>query len=255
MAAKEIRIGIVFGLILGLLINGTSAIAGSSDRAVVIYITGKASYLLKGEKVWQKLTKGAKLPVGTKVKTLKKTRIEFKLPDESYIRFAENTTFTIRDLTYDKKKKKGLIFRAKVFMGRIWANARKRLSRKSRFEIVSKTSVAGVRGTIYRMDVKKDQTTIVKVYTGNIYVIPPPKEIPKPYHDVKGPHKIPKPYTEVPKPREVTIKEWEYIVKSMQQIVIKPDGKAQKPVKFDPVKDLDDWIRWNKARDKLLEKP
>ena len=256
-----IRVGIVLGLILGLSVSGSGAlaIAGSSkgpiDAAVVTYLKGNASYLLKGEKDWLKLAKGTKIPAGAKVKTLQKTRVEFKLPDGSYIRFSENTTFTMVDLAYKARKKKGFLFRVRVFLGRSWANTRKMLDRRSKFEITSKTSVAGVRGTIYRMDVEKDQTTIVKVYTGNVYVIPPPREVPKPYYDVKGPQEISKPFTEIPKPREVTLQEWEYVVKSMQQIVIMPDGKAKKPVKFDSIKDLDDWIRWNKKRDKPKKKP
>jgi hypothetical protein len=259
MDLKKIVTGIVIGIILGLLINGTSAMARSevelSDTAVVTYLKGKADYLPSGKTDWQKLTKGARLPLGTKVKTLKKARVEFKLPDGSYIRFAENTTFTIADLKYDTKKKKGLFFKVRVLLGRSWANAQKLLGRRSKFEVASKTSVAGVRGTIYRMDVKKDQTTTVKVYSGNVYVIPPPREIPKPYYDVKGPQEVPKPYTEVPKPREVTLQEWEYVVKAMQKIVIMPDGKAQKPVTFDPAKEQDDWIQWNKKRDKGIENP
>lgn len=259
MDAKKIKIGIVLGLILGLSVNGASAIAGSSkgpfDVALVTYLKGNASYLLKGKEDWQKLAKGTNIPAGTKIKTLKKTRVEFKLPDGSYIRFSENTTFTMVNLAYKVRKKKGFLFRVRVFLGRSWANTRKMLDRRSKFELISKTSVAGVRGTIYQMDVEDDQTTIVKVYTGNVYVIPPPREVPKPYYDVKGPQEISKPFTEVQKPREVTLQEWEYVVKSMQQIVIMPDGKAKKPVEFDPIKDLDDWIRWNKERDKPKKKP
>jgi len=251
--------GIVFGtigLFLGIMFGGTIAMAEAKKTppsfAVVTYLKGEASFLQKGETQWRTLLQGSKVQPGTQIKTMKNARIEMKLPDGSYIRFDEGTTFEIQDLSYEREKV-GIIFKVRVLLGKTWANVKKLFSKRSRFEVASRTSIAGVRGTIYRMNVEEDETTIVKVYTGEIYVIPPPKEVPKPYREVEGPKEIARPYQEVPGPREVTLQEWEYIVRSMQQIVIRPDGTAIDPVKFDPVQDLDDWVKWNKERDSLIK--
>lgn len=247
---------VTIGLFLGINIDVKLALAetkkDSQTFALVTYLTGKATCLPKGETTWRPLAQGSRVQGGTQIKTMKDSRIEVRLPDGSYIRFAEDTTFEIQDLSYERERV-GIIFKVRVFIGKTWANVRKLFSKRSRFEVASRTSVAGVRGTIYRMNVEEDETTVVKVYKGEIYVIPPPKEVPKPYHEVEGPKEVPKPYAEVPGPREVTLQEWEYIVKSMQEITIRPDGQALKPVKFDPIKDLDEWVKWNKERDNLIK--
>jgi hypothetical protein len=49
------------------------------------------------------------------------------------------------------------------------------------------------------------------------------------------------------------MEEWTYIVRSLQQINIRPDGSATKPFRFDIAADLNDWVKWNQERNKLLQ--
>ena len=107
-----------------------------------------------------------------------------------------------------------------------------------------------MRGTIYRVNVEEDNSVLVKVYWGEVGVSSAPKpdtasqpqQIMKPTK-VLGPHPVAGPHP-------VSMEEWTYIVKSMQQIFIRPDGTPTKPMPFLASEDINDWVRWNQERDK-----
>ena len=252
----------IFGCIILIFLWSSAAAAAQTPvkikmgrgRAEVTLIKGKA-FLVKNEKtVIRTLSKGDRLARGSQIRTGKGARIEVKLPDGSYMRFDEQTTFELTSLTVDREKKKRNVF-VKMFLGKTWAKVSKRFKGRGRFALATKTAVAGVRGTVYRMNVKEDNSAMIKVYWGEILVEAKkraeageegpimPKEKPKP---VLGPQPI-------AGPRPVSMEEWTYIVSSLQQINIRPDGSAVKPFRFDIMADLNDWVRWNKERDELLK--
>ena len=220
------------------------------DQAIVTFLKGKASLLHKGEEKAIRLRVRDSINQGDTVTTGKKTLIEIELPDGSFIRFADNTKFTIDDLIYNRQGK-DRNFKFKLLLGRTWANAKELLGRKKRFEIASETAVAGIKGTTFRMNVQKDKSALIKVYKGDVYVANPPMVAPKSDGKIGAPEEIPGP-AEVLGPREVTLKEWQYIVKEMQQITITSEGEALKPIYFSPEADMNDWVLWNKKRDTLI---
>jgi len=229
--------------------NKAVEIEMKGDMAEVTILKGKVEVIKKGMIKPQALAPGNYVAHGDKISTKKGSRIELKLPDNSLIRFDELTTFEIISVEFDKKSKQRNI-NVSMVLGKTWANVSKIFGQRGRFAVSTKTAVAGVRGTVYRVNVAKDNTVEVKVYWGEVGVSSAlkkeaaegPAPIMKPTK-VLGPHPVAGPHA-------VSMEEWTYIVKSMQQIIIRPDGTPTKPMPFLASEDLNDWVRWNQERDK-----
>jgi hypothetical protein len=215
-------------------------------EAKITALEGTAEAFCLGQKKAIHLKIEDILKAGCEVSTGEKSLLELALPDNSIIRFAENTRFKLMQADVDDTG--GRNVKISVALGKVWSNVRKALGGKGGFEVSCENAVAGVRGTIYRMDVEADKSALVKVYEGEVSVAgvkplsqmaPTVSGAPKP---VAGP-KV------VAGPKPVSMEEWVYIVKSMQQISIKSDGKAEEPKDFSKEEDRDAWVDWNKARD------
>lgn len=217
-------------------------------KAEVTLLEGKAFLEKKGAAKTQDICKGDYLLPGDRVSTDKKSRIELKLPDESIIRFDEETTFELISVDFDKKTNNRNIH-VNMALGKTWASVSKFLGEKGRFAFSTRTAVADVRGTVYRMNVNKDNSVVVKVYWGEIDVHAPSK-----VSHVEPLEKVMKPST-VARPHPVSMEEWTYILMALQQMAIRPDGTALKPEEFDLAKDdLIEWVRWNKRLDAGIRK-
>jgi len=226
---------------------------GEGDT-VVSFIAGCAEVMPTGTTEWNSLGVNSVLVSGDQVRTQDKSRIEITLPDQSVLRFAENTRFRVIKMDVSTEMKKRNV-NVDVILGRTWANVSKTLGVTSSFELSSENAVAGVRGTIYRMNVYEDKSALVRVYDGEVAVsgggeIKGTDPLSKMYTQ---PHKIegPKP---VPGPRRVSMEEWTYIIRSMQQIRIRADGVAETPRSFSDAEDKNDWVDWNRTRDNIVKR-
>lgn len=245
---KMIRI-----VVAAMVLTGFSAASAPADdsAAIVTRLDGNASVFAKGGKVGTPLKKNDKLIKGQEVKVGEKSRVELKYPDGTVMRFAERSTIKIDDITYDSKTKSKKV-KVDLGGGKLWANVKKLVTSDSKVEVKTVNAVAGVRGTVYRVNVDEDNSAMVKVYDGSVSVAGIPKEAVKTPGQftapvpVAGPQQVPPPY------HEVSMEEWTVIVKSMQQITISPQGVASKPQDFTPQQDMDDWVKWNQERDKQL---
>jgi hypothetical protein len=229
--------------------NTTESVEVAGGTAEIIFLEGKVTLLNKGIS----LNKGDSLSPGDRIETAENTRVELKLPDGSFIRFDEKTTFELISAVLDHEKKERDI-RISMILGKTWAKVSKLFGRRGRFELATKTAVCGVRGTVYRMNVNPDNSVMVRVYWGEIVVntkkqadtvdaTASPQQFKTP-SKVMGPEPISGPHP-------VSQEEWTYIVKALQQINIQPDGTAMKPFRFDIKEDLNDWVRWNQERDEI----
>lgn len=229
-------------------------IFAEENAAVVTMIDGQAHAFNKGEKSGILLKKNSKVTKGQDIRVGERSRIELRFPDGTVMRFAERSVVKMDDVLFDNKTKNKKV-RVDIERGKLWASVRKLVTSDSKVEVKTVNAVAGVRGTVYRVNVEDDNSALVKVYDGSVYVDgvqrsgqkePTPGGYAPPV-PVPGPHEVPPPY------HEVTMEEWHVIVKSFQQITISPQGVASKPQDFNPQEDLDDWVKWNQERDKQLQ--
>ncbi len=241
----------VIALVLFVLAVSFSAAAtaesGAND-AVVTVIQGTARVYSKGFAKGRLLKQGDVLKKDQEVKVAKKSRMEVRFPDGTIMRLAEKSHLKLNQLSYNKQTE-GKNVKVDLSIGKLWAKVKKLTTPDSSVEVRTSNAVAGVRGTVYRVNVEDDKSAVVKVYDGSVYVANPPRDtsqaakVTSP-HEVSGPHAVSPPY------HEVSMEEWTTIVKAMQQITISPQGVPSKPEDFDPKADSDDWVKWNQERDK-----
>ncbi len=222
-------------------------------RTEIAFLQGGAFLVKPDLTKIRPLVQGGFLNPGDRILTEKRSRIELKLPDQSVIRFDEQTTFVLESSGVDSRQQSRNIS-LNMILGKIWANVSRLFGNRGRFTVSTRTAVAGVRGTVYRMNVNEDNSVVVKVYQGEVGVSgrqEAPQE--KPAAPVLGqpsPVKGPQP---IAGPRPVTMQEWTFIVRSMQQINISADGRPSEPFQFNREEDLNDWVRFNEMRDQMQQ--
>jgi hypothetical protein len=244
------------GLLIALLCFSFASSAekkAASTEATVTMIEGTAQVFTKEATAGLTLKKGSKLKRGQEVRVGANSKMEIRFPDGTVMRLSEKSRLVMDEVLYDKRTENNNV-KVNLAVGKLWANVKKLVTPESRVEVRTSNAVAGVRGTVYRVNVEEDKSALVRVYDGSVYVANPPKEeAGKPPREVSAPTPVPGPH-EVPPPfHEVTMEEWEVIVQSFQQVTISPDGVASKPQDFDREADADDWVKWNQERDKQLQ--
>jgi len=243
---------ITFIVVMVMFLGETASGAETAKRdAIVTMVQGTSRVFVKGAKTGRILSKGDKLKKDDEIKVGEKSRLEISFPDGTIMRLAEKSRLKMSEISFNTKTEDKTV-KVNLSIGKVWAKVKKLTTPESSVSVETSNAVAGVRGTVYRVNVDDDNSALVKVYDGSVYVANPPKETAeKPPVQVSKPTEVPGP-REVPPPyHQVTLEEWTYIVKAMQQISISPQGVASQPQDFDPKADSDEWVKWNQQRDTL----
>jgi len=228
----------------------SQALAAEGGVARITFLAGNAIVEKAQETTSQPLRLNDTLTVGDMVTTGRKSRLEITLPDGSLARVDEGSTLTLTAMDFVPEKKRDI--KLKVSLGKLWAKTAKLTGISGGFEVSTHTMTAGVRGTVYRVNVNRDDSVLLKVYWGEVLVTgkpPAAAQTPSGAPVLSEPAKVLGPVP-VAGPTTVGMAEWTAIVANMQQVNISPDGSVSRPRSFDPIQDRDEWVRWNQSRDR-----
>ena len=226
--------------------------AASTTAATVTAIEGSARVFVNNKASGRPLKRGDILRKEHEVRVGDSSRIELRFPDGTVMRLAERSRLSLREVNYDKRTESKNV-KVNLGVGKLWAKVKKLATPDTSVGVMTGNAVAGVRGTVYRMNVEEDNSSLIKVYDGSVYVASPPKdESGKTTTGFSAPVPVPGPHEVPPPVHEVTMEEWHVIVQAMQQVTISSQGVASQPQDFDPKADADDWVKWNQERDKQV---
>jgi hypothetical protein len=229
-----------------------SSTAMAAAGPVASFVKGTVESGPSAEGPFTKVKRNDALTGGTFLRTGENARAEVKFTDGSVIRVGPSSTLHLAAAGFDASKKEVKVD-ATLVGGKAWANVAKLVGSEAKFEVKSANAVAGVRGTVFRINVEKDAATVVKVYDGAVAVSNSPFFSDKPDKNAAltpidpNRRQIAAPFQEISK------KEWEQVVARMMETRVAADGQMSTATAFTSDKDkLEDpeWVNWNLACDK-----
>ena len=155
------------------------------------------------------------------------SNVKLVLTDESVIMLGARSQLFFDEATFEGQVRKG--FSAKLLFGRVWAKVKQMAAgSEAKFEVTTERAVAGVRGTIFRVDygsTAKGVTAttlkpsmVVRVVHGRV-VVQVPQAAPK-RPAVAGARPPPsgtdQARTQVAPPQEITVQQWTKLFADLQ---------------------------------------
>ena len=108
----------------------------------------------------QELMVGSEIELNDTIEVGPKSNLKLTLTDESVIMLSPDSRLIIDEATFEGQDRKG--FAARLGFGKIWASVKKALAGSdSKFEVKTDRAVAGVRGTIFRVDYDQQAKAMV----------------------------------------------------------------------------------------------
>jgi hypothetical protein len=198
-----------------------TATAALAEVAKVNVVEGKATRTPKGGAAVA-LAVGSAIELGDVI-DVQEGNLKLTLTDESVIMLAPKSKLEISEAEFAGQERKG--FKALLQTGSLWTKVKKALGGAS-YEVSTDRAVAGVRGTIFRLDAdvlvktakppKARKGSIVRIVEG-VVNIKPTAEVAKASTAAAPPPKKKGDRVQVAGPTEVSSDEWEKRFVDLQQ--------------------------------------
>jgi hypothetical protein len=222
----------------------------------VVLLEGTATRTPKQGGAAQALAPGAEVELGDTLRVGKASNLKIVLNDESALMVGAGSELTIDEARFEGLQ--GRSFSAKLLLGKVWAKVTGAVSgSESKFEVVTERAVAGVRGTIFRVDATKllsgstsrgRAITTVRVAEGKVAVVAMVKRTAAAAPPARPGEK--KPRVQVQGPVEISKDEWEkkfVELQANQQITV--GEELWKEAAWAPEQDQDAFAQFIKAND------
>jgi len=116
-------------------------------------LKGQATRTPKGGAA-EAIKQGAEIELGDTVTVGQDSDVKITLNDESLLLVGANSTLRIDEAKFEGLERKA--FSARLVLGKVWAKVSKAVSgSEAKFEVTTDRAVAGVRGTVFRVDATK----------------------------------------------------------------------------------------------------
>lgn len=191
------------------------ALAFASVGKVAV-VEGKATRTAKGEAAVT-LTPGAEIELNDVIAVEKGGNLKLSLNDESVLMVGGGSQLTIEEGRFESLEHRSFV--AKLGFGKVWAHVSKALSGSdAKFEVKTERAVAGVRGTIFRVDTQRllaatkptAPHTRVKVAEGKVAVEAKVKKGPELAEATTGTTgAVKKAHVQIAGPKQISKDEWE----------------------------------------------
>lgn len=213
-----------------------TCVASAQNLGKISHVKGDAWVFRGGSKTTAKA--GFVVKNGDTIKTGKEGKVEIRFQNGTVTRLGSYSTLKLN------KGKQGLTVDTKK--GHTWSKVKK----GAKYSNKTPNAIAGVRSTVFRVAVDEKESTLVRVYEGQVEV----KTWLDALDQLEEGGDTGWPPKEVEGPKEVSLKEWIKIVDRMMQVYIPATGVPEDPAPFDPEEDAKDpWVAWNLERDELVD--
>lgn len=158
-------------VLCALVVSLTLGQAHGEDKARVSSVSGSVTYSETGSGDFSKLTAGAEIPIGSRIRTGRDGTAVVVVVSGAAMHVSENSDVTISSMSSSPEKRKALV---SLKSGTVSALIDPKRSKQTDFKIQTPQGVAAARGTFYGVTVKNGKT-YVGVKKGKVGVAHTPK--------------------------------------------------------------------------------